>query len=150
MTRILSLALFLLLTLGGGLVIGFTNMPGEWYASLAKPPFNPPDWLFGPVWSILYVVIAIVGWRSWQANPTGRRMQLWWAQLVLNFLWMPLFFGLQQMAVALADILVLLAVILVFIGLNWRLDRLSAWLFVPYALWVAFATLLNISLIWLN
>lgn len=150
MGRIVSLVLFLVLTLGGGLVVGFTNMPGDWYAGLAKPSFNPPDWLFGPVWSILYVVIGFVGWRAWQANPTGRRMQLWWAQIVLNFLWMPLFFGLQLMMIALLDILLLLAAILGYIAMVWHRDRLSAWLFLPYALWVAFATLLNISLIWLN
>jgi benzodiazapine receptor len=150
MKRIPSLFLFLLLVVGGGLLIGTTNRPGEWYQGLAKPPFNPPDWLFAPAWTILYLFIAFVGWRCWKAEPTGRRMQLWWAQLVLNFLWMPMFFGLQQMALALVVILALLAVILAFIALSWRIDRLSAWLFVPYALWTAFATYLNISLISLN
>mgnify|MGYP004527717249 FL=1 len=150
MKRILSLVLFLLLVVGGGLLIGTTNRPGEWYQGLAKPPFNPPDWLFAPAWTILYLFIAFVGWRVWQAQPTGRRMQLWWAQLVLNFFWMPMFFGLQQMALALVVILALLATILAFISLSWRVDRLSAWLFVPYALWTAFATYLNISLMLLN
>ena len=150
MKRILPLLLFLLLVVGGGLLIGATNRPGEWYQGLAKPPFNPPDWLFAPAWTILYLFIAFVGWRCWKAAPTGRRMQLWWAQLVLNFLWMPMFFGLQQMALALVVILALLASILAFITLSWRVDRLSAWLFVPYALWTAFATYLNISLMVLN
>jgi benzodiazapine receptor len=150
MKRIVSLLLFLLLVLGGGLILGFTNQPGEWYQSLSKPPLQPPDWLFGPVWTILYVFIAFAGWRCWQAQPTGRRMQLWWLQLVLNFLWTPMFFGLQQMALALVVILALLAVIVTFISLSWRSDRVSAWLFVPYGLWTAFATYLNASLLVLN
>jgi len=150
MNRFVSLLLFELLVLGGGLLIGFTNRPGEWYESLAKPPFNPPDWLFGPAWTALYLLIAFVGWRCWQQRPTAGRMQLWWAQLALNFLWMPLFFGMQQMALALVVILLLLAAILAFIAASWRLDRLSAWLFVPYALWVAFAVYLNLSLLLLN
>ncbi|HEV7414888.1 MAG TPA: TspO/MBR family protein [Tianweitania sediminis] len=150
MNRFLSLALFLLLTLGGGLLIGATNRPGEWYASLAKPVFNPPDWLFAPVWSALYILIAIVGWRTWRRGPTSKRMQVWWAQLILNFLWMPMFFGLQQMVLALLVILLLLAAIIAFMGLSWGKDRLATWLFAPYLLWTAYAALLNASLIGLN
>lgn len=150
MKRYLSLSLFVLLTLGGGLVIGATNRPGEWYAGLAKPFFNPPDWLFAPVWTLLYILIGIVGWRAWQRGATSRRMQVWWAQLILNFLWMPIFFGLQQMGLALVVILLLLVAIVLFIRLSWNKDRLAAWLFVPYLLWTAYATLLNIALIWLN
>lgn len=150
MKRIPSLLLFLLLVLGGGFVIGFTSQPGEWYQGLVKPPLNPPGWVFGPVWTLLYIFIAIAGWRCWNAKPTGRRMQLWWAQLVLNFLWTPVFFGLQQIGLALAIILPMLAVIVAFIALSRRTDRVSAWLFVPYALWTTFATYLNFSLMVLN
>jgi benzodiazapine receptor len=150
MKRFGSLALFLLLVVGGGFLLGTLSRPGEWYQNLVKPPLNPPDWVFGPVWTVLYILIAIVGWRCWQAASTGRRMQLWWAQLVLNFLWPPLFFGLEQMALALVVILLLLVTILAFISASWRTDRLSALLFVPYALWVSFATYLNLSLLLLN
>ncbi len=150
MTRVLSFVLFQILALGGGLLIGITNRPGEWYRGLVKPPFNPPDWLFAPAWTLLYIVIGFVGWRCLQASPTGRRMQLWWAQLILNFLWMPLFFGLQQMTLALFVIVMLLLVILAFINMTRDTDRLSALFFVPYAAWVAFATYLNIGLLALN
>lgn len=148
MTRFLTLALFVILVVGGGSLIGINNVPGEWYQALAKPPFNPPNWIFGPVWTILYVLIAVAGWRVWNAERTGGAMSVWWLQLGLNFLWSPVFFTLNQIGLALLIIVVLLAAILAFIRINWHRDRTSAVLFLPYAAWVAFATLLNGS-IWL-
>lgn len=150
MRRYLSLILFLALVLGGGLVLGFLTAPGAWYAGLAKPSFNPPAWLFGPVWMVLYILIAVAGWRVWQRDRAGWPMKLWWAQLALNFLWTPVFFGAHQIGPALVVILLMLAVILGFIAAAWRQDRVAAWLFVPYAAWVAFATLLNGLLYLLN
>lgn len=148
MNRYLSLALFLLLVVGGGLAIGFFTAPGEWYAGLAKPPFNPPNWLFGPVWTLLYILIAIVGWLVWRRQSGSTAMTLWWAQLVLNFLWSPVFFAAQSIGGALAVIVALLVTILAFIAAAWGGHRTSALLFLPYAAWVAFATVLNGS-IWL-
>lgn len=148
MNRYVSLILFLVLVLGGGLALGGLTVPGGWYAGLTKPSFNPPAWLFGPVWTVLYVLIAVAGWRVWQRDRTGWPMRLWWAQLALNFLWTPVFFAAHQIGLALVVILLMLAAILGFIPAAWRIDRLAAWLFVPYAAWVAFASLLNAS-IWL-
>lgn len=150
MTARTALIAFILLVVGGGLLIGFFTAPGPWYEALAKPSFNPPNWLFGPVWTILYVLIAIAGWRIWQRDRYGAAMKLWWLQLVLNFLWSPVFFGLEQTGWALVVILALLAAILAFIAAAWKLDRLSAWLFAPYAAWVAFASLLNAAIWSLN
>ena len=141
---------FILLVVGGGMLIGFLTAPGPWYEALAKPSFNPPNWLFGPAWTVLYVLIAIAGWRVWQRERSGRAMQLWWLQLVLNFLWSPVFFALQQIGLALLVVLLLLAAILAFIAVAWNRDRISAWLFVPYAAWVAFASALNAALWQLN
>lgn len=148
--RRLSLLLFLVLVVGGGLLIGAVVTPGDWYAGLAKPAFNPPGWVFGPVWTILYVLIAIAGWRVWHADRTGAAMKLWWAQLALNFLWTPAFFGAHRIGLALVVILFLLATIVAFIVAARRTDRAAAWLFAPYAAWVAFATLLNASILALN
>jgi len=144
------LPLFLLLSVGGGLLIGTLNIPGAWYAELAKPSFNPPNWLFGPVWTALYVLIAIAGWRTWRTARNGRAMKLWWAQMALNFLWSPVFFGAQQITPAAVVIFLMLATVLAFIAVTWRSDRVSAALFVPYALWVAFAAVLNTSIAALN
>ncbi|ESX52448.1 tryptophan-rich sensory protein [Mesorhizobium sp. C416B] len=148
--RYVSLLLFLLLVLGGGLLIGYATLPGEWYASLAKPPFNPPNWVFAPAWTLLYVLIAVAGWRTWERERAGAAMKIWALQLVLNFAWSPTFFGAKQMGPALVVILALLASIALFIATVWNRDRVSGWLFAPYALWVAFATLLNASLLLLN
>lgn len=150
MARYVPLLLFLALVVGGGALIGATNAPGEWYASLDKPPFNPPDWVFGPVWTVLYVMIAVAGWRIWMKTRTGGAMTAWWIQLGLNFLWTPVFFTLHMLGGALLVILALLAAILAFIVLTWDRDRFAALLFLPYAGWVAFATLLNGSIWWLN
>lgn len=148
--RATILALFLLLSVGGGLLSGFYNMPGEWYARLEKPPFNPPDWIFGPVWTILYILIAIAGWRTWERRFHGPAMQLWFGQMALNFAWSPVFFSYHRLGLALAIIVALLLTIIGFITVNWNRDRVSAGLFVPYAGWVAFATMLNASLLFLN
>ena len=151
MTNRSSLIPFLALVIGGGLAIGYLTVPGEWYVMLAKPSFNPPGWVFGPVWTVLYVLIAVAGWRTWRQGPrTGRPMTLWWMQLGLNFLWSPVFFTAQQIGLALIVILFLLASILVFIVEAWQRDPVSAWLFMPYAAWVAFASLLNASILLLN
>jgi benzodiazapine receptor len=146
----LALILFLLLVVGGGIAIGYLTAPGDWYAGLAKPSFNPPNWVFGPTWTILYVLIAVAGWRVWRKESSGWTMRLWWVQLALNFLWTPVFFGAHQIGLALAVILLLLSVIVAFITLSWRRHRASAWLFMPYAAWVGFASLLNAAILTLN
>lgn len=145
-----QLLAFLAFVVGGGTLVGLLNLPGDWYAGLVKPPFNPPNWLFAPVWTILYVLIAIAGWRTWKREPAGPAMQIWFAQQALNFLWSPVFFSLRAIGGALIVIALLLALILVFIATRRRRDPASAALFVPYAAWVSFATLLNAALFILN
>ena len=148
MHRLASITLLLVLVVGGGLAVGFFTAPGEWYAGLTKPAFNPPNWIFAPVWTILYVLIAVAGWRTFERNRGSWPMKLWWGQLALNFLWSPVFFAAQRIGLALIVILLLLAAILAFIIVVWRQDRAAAWLFAPYAAWVFFASGLN-GAIWL-
>ena len=150
MNQRLPLILFLALVVGGGLAIGYLTAPGEWYARLAKPGFTPPGWIFGPVWTALYFMIGIAGWRTWRTDRLGWPMKLWWGQLVLNFLWPPIFFSAHQIGPALAVILLLFAATLAFAVTSWRQDRAAAWLFSPYAAWVAFAAALNAAIWVLN
>lgn len=145
-----SLIAFITLVVGVGWAIGAANLPGSWYAGLQKPPFTPPNWAFPVAWTILYVMIAVAGWRTYLRDANGLAMQLWVGQLMLNFLWSPAFFTLHNMPAALAVILVLLATIVCFIGVQWQDDRPASLLFVPYAAWVVFASLLNYSLYRLN
>lgn len=140
---LLGLLPFLVLVLGGGLLIGMVTAPGAWYAALDKPSFNPPGWVFGPAWTLLYILIAIAGWRLWRQGIRGLPMALWWAQLALNFLWSPLFFSAHRVDLAFLVVVLLLITIIAFILVTWRQDRPAALLFLPYAAWVAFATLLN-------
>lgn len=150
MSRLKTLMIFLVLTIGGGLAIGFFTAPGEWYQSLVKPSFNPPAWIFGPVWTALYIMIGIAGARVWNLDPKSLAVKAWFIQMALNFAWSPVFFSAQRADLALPVIVALLATILVFIAAAWRSERPSALLFVPYAAWVGFATLLNASIWWLN
>lgn len=142
--------IFIILVLGGGLLIGANNMPGDWYQSLAKPSFNPPNWVFAPVWSILYVIIGAVGARTWLSFRRSMAMRLWFAQLIFNFAWSPLFFGLKDPASAMIVILGLLVSVAGFVAVSWRQDRTAVLLFLPYLAWVAFATALNTAIVVLN
>lgn len=147
---LIGLAAFIVVVVGVGAFIGTQTAPGLWYAGLEKPPFNPPNWVFGPVWFTLYVMIAIAGWRTFMAEGFGAAMGLWIAQMLLNWAWSPTFFGAENLWLALAVIVPMLATILAFIAKCWTRDRTAALLFIPYAAWVSFATLLNLSLALLN
>ncbi|MGZ9811711.1 TspO/MBR family protein [Pseudoroseicyclus sp. H15] len=146
----LSLALFIIVVVGVGSLIGVFTAPDDWYAALDKPFFNPPNWLFGPVWTVLYICVGVAGWRTWQRAPRSGRMGLWGAQLVVNWFWSPVFFSLHLLWPALAVIALMWVLIVAFIWQSWRTDRVAAWLFVPYLAWVSFASLLNLSLAILN
>lgn len=152
---LLVLAGFLLLCFGVAAAGAFFQ-PGSWYQELTKPAWNPPSWVFGPVWTVLYALMAIAAWRVWRsaAGEVGPSVApalgVFFAQLVANGLWSFLFFGLHRPGLALVDIVVLLILIAGTIGLFRRHDRWAAWLLVPYLLWVAFATFLNFTLWRLN
>ncbi|GGE14926.1 tryptophan-rich sensory protein [Aureimonas endophytica] len=147
--HLLWLACFLVVTLGGGLSIGIANPPGAWYEALAKPGFTPPNWLFPVAWTILYVLIGIAGWRVFLKGPAVA-LALWLVQLALNFAWSPTFFGAHRIGAGLLIIALLLGAILAFLFATIRRNRVAAWCFLPYAAWVAYATLLNFALWRLN
>jgi benzodiazapine receptor len=133
--------------------IGSRYMPGEWYASLAKPSWNPPNAVFGPVWSALYVLMGVSAWLVWRRagfSGAGAGLVLFFVQLILNALWSYLFFGLHRPAFAFVDIVVLWAVILAVVVLFWQVQRVSAALLLPYLAWVGFASYLNFVLWRLN
>jgi tryptophan-rich sensory protein len=124
-----------------------------WYQALEKPAFNPPDWLFPVVWTILYIMIAIAGWRVWRRTPidvTWPALSVFAVQLGLNFGWSFLFFGLQKIGLALAEIVVLFLSIAANAVIFWRIDRWAAALLAPYLVWVAYAGVLNAALWALN
>jgi len=141
---------FVVVVLGMGIFIGTQSAPGDWYQNLQKPPFNPPNWIFGPVWTVLYICIAVAGWRTFRQAPRSVAMKVWVAQMVLNWAWSPVFFIAHQLWFALVILLGMLAAIVLFIVDRWQPDRTAALLFCPYAAWVGFAGVLNLSLALLN
>ena len=149
---VLSLLAFLI-ACAAAATPGIAFRPGAWYRGLAKPSWCPPDWLFGPVWLVLYVSVAIAGWLVWQrAGPGGAApaLAVYAVQLVLNGLWSTLFFGLRRPDLAFAEIVCLWLSVLATIALFHPIDETAAWILVPYAAWVSFAVLLNLSIWRLN
>jgi len=120
------------------------------YQSLEQPAWAPPSWLFGPVWTVLYAMIAVAAWLVWRRAGWGRGTAVWTAQLVLNATWTPLFFGAGQYGLAFLDIVVLWLLIVVTIVLFRPVSRAAALLLLPYAAWVTYATALNLAIWRLN
>ena len=133
---------------------GVAFPPGEWFASLAKPSWNPPPGVFAPVWTILYGMIAAAGWLAWRGAPGRRAARViaiaWCVQLALNAAWTPLFFGLHGPLIALVDLVALFFAVIACIPILARGSMLAACLFVPYAIWVSFALMLNAAIWWMN
>ena len=137
---ILSLLVCLGVAVSGGVFTRSALVP--WYAHLKKPSWTPPNWVFGPVWTVLYILMAIVG-----SHLHGVRLALWVLQLVFNFLWSWLFFGLRSPGLALVDIFALWATLVCLMGL---VDGLDFWMLVPYLWWVTFASMLNQAIYRMN
>ncbi len=130
------------------------NSIPTWYATLAKPAFAPPNWVFGPVWIILYALMGIAGYLIWRKIHGHRHshfaLRLYAFQLMFNFLWSLAFFGMRNIQLAFADIVVLLVLIIAVTITFFKIRKTAGWLFVPYLAWVAFATVLNAYLLFLN
>lgn len=122
----------------------------ETYAALDLPPYAPPGWVFGPVWSVLYVLMALAAWRVWRAGGWDRAQVVYGVQLLLNLGWTPLFFAADLYVLALVEIVVLLGALAATVVLFARRDRIAAGLLLPYLAWVAFATALNAGIVVLN
>ncbi len=133
--------------------IGSRYIPGQWYAALAKPAWTPPDAVFGPVWSLLYLLMGIAAWLVWRRagfKRAGGALALFIGQLGLNALWSYLFFGAHLIGVALLELAVLGGAVLLVTIRFWRRERPAGLLMLPYLLWVGFAFYLNFAFWWLN
>lgn len=154
--EILEAVVSIIVCQGAGLIGSIATFPAipTWYASLEKPPFNPPNWVFGPVWTTLYALMGISAFLVWRKGIRDRQVKIaigiFAAQLVLNVLWSVTFFGLQMLLGGLIVILILWVTILLSIITFFRISKTGAVLLIPYIIWVSFATLLNLSLWRLN
>jgi benzodiazapine receptor len=149
---VVSIAICFLAASIGGFATS-SSVSSVWFVELNKPSWNPPNWIFGPVWSVLYLLMAVAAWLVWKQSGFAKsKFALGWfgLHLLFNILWSVLFFGLQQTGWAAIEILVLLISIAVSIALFYRHSKLAAGLLVPYILWVTFATFLNFTIWSLN
>lgn len=150
MNKILKLGLSIGLCEGAGLagsIFTFSSV-SSWYPTLVKPFFNPPPWIFGPVWTTLYFLMGLSLFLIWGKKNTDYKW--FWIQLVLNFAWSIVFFGLRSPALALAVIILLLVSIILMLNSFKKVSQTASWLNFPYLVWVGFASLLNLSIVILN
>lgn len=153
--RWISLAVWLAVTFAAGAYGALSTIENvrTWYPTLAKPAWTPPSWVFGPVWNVLYLLMAVAAWLVWCEAPrrdVRRPLALFLGQLTLNAAWSLLFFGWRRPGLAFGEIVLLLATILLTVAAFHRARPLAAWLMAPYLAWVSFATALNGAIWWLN
>ncbi len=150
------LAISLLITLSIGAVAGIFTAPQvkDWYVYLQKPSFNPPNWVFAPVWTILYIMIGVAAYLVWRHRSNTldyiQAKRVYFVQLLFNFSWSIVFFGLHQVFISLVIIALLFISIIINMGAFSRISKAAAWLLAPYLLWVSFAAVLNIYIYILN
>jgi benzodiazapine receptor len=129
---------------------GAVARPDAWYFALARPAWTPPPWLFGPVWTLLYLMMAVAAWMVWKRAGTTRPLEWWTVQLMLNAAWSPVFFGLHRLGLAVIVIAALWLAIAATIRAFAAVDRRAAWLLAPYLAWVSYATALNVAIWQMN
>lgn len=152
MNSFIKLIISLMTTFSIGFISSiFTkNSVGSWYKTIEKSILNPPDWIFAPVWTILYFLIAVAFFLVWKKNINKKIVVIYSIQLFFNFTWSILFFYLQNPLLALINILILICFIILNIKVFYPVSRFAAYLLIPYLLWVSFATFLNFSIVILN
>lgn len=151
----LIIALLIPLSLGGIGALANNSSSSAWYQTLTKPSWNPPGWVFGPVWTTLYILMGLASWLIWRKRndhqPEIQQALGWYSiQLFFNGIWSFIFFGMQYIHLALVNIVLLWSTLLITILHFFRIQRAAAGLLVPYFLWVTFATVLNATIWWLN
>lgn len=149
----LALAVFVVLCLAAGAIGGLATAQSvtDWYPTLAKPAWNPPSWVFAPVWTTLYVLMALAAWLVWRKGPAAKfALRMFVVQLVLNVAWSFLFFGARSPGLAVAEIVVLWLAIMATTRAFFRLSQPAGLLMLPYIAWVSFAAVLNLAVWRLN
>ena len=149
---VLGLAAFVVMCFGVSLLGGRATLPALalWYPALAKPSWTPPGWVFGPVWTLLYPMLAVAGWLAWREGRSRGGTLLYLLQLTLNAAWPWIFFGERRIGLALACAMALFLAILGTVVAYWRVNRGAALLLLPYFGWVGFAVSLNAAIWWMN
>ena len=150
--KYLSLTFILLITFLASGIGGFTtaNFKEPWYSQIILPSFNPPSWVFGPIWTTLYILMSIAIWRIWIKFYDNKILNLYFFHLFFNMIWSIIFFGFHQIGLALLDLVIILIFIVLLMKIYYLKDKISFSLMVPYFLWSGYALVLNFSIFILN
>ena len=150
--KYLSLTFILLITFLASGIGGFTtaNFKEPWYSQIILPSFNPPSWVFGPVWTTLYILMSIAIWRIWIKFYDNKILNLYFFHLFFNMIWSIIFFGFHQIGLALLDLFIILIFIVLLMKIYYSKDKISFSLMIPYLLWSGYAFVLNFNIFILN
>ena len=150
--KYLSLFIILLITFLASAIGGFTttSFKEPWYSQIILPSFNPPSWVFAPVWTLLYVIMSIAIWKIWINSFDLKLLKLYFLHLFFNGTWSIVFFGFHQIGLALVNLIIIIIFIIMLMKKYLARDRLSFYLMIPYFLWSSYALILNSSIFLLN
>jgi|TARA_B110001450_G_scaffold252105_1_gene273248 tryptophan-rich sensory protein len=150
--KYLSLFLILLITFIASGIGGFTttSFKEPWYSEIILPSFNPPAWVFGPVWTFLYALMSIAAWSAWNRSLDKQPLQIYFVHLFFNAIWSVIFFGFHKIGLALIDLIIILIFIIALMRIYFKENRISFYLIIPYFLWSGYALILNTAIFLLN
>ena len=150
--KYISLALILLVTFVASGIGGFvtSSFKEPWYSQIVLPTFNPPSWVFGPVWTLLYIFMSVAVWIAWKKTSNKKILQLYFVHLFFNAIWSIIFFGFHQIFIALIDLGIILIFIILLMKIYYQVSKISFLLMIPYLLWSSYALILNTTIFYLN
>ena len=150
--KYLSLGLILLVTFLASGVGSFvtSSFKEPWYSEILLPTFNPPSWVFGPVWTTLYILMSLAAWLAWKQTSDKKILQIYFIHLFFNSLWSIIFFGFHQIFIALIDLGIIIIFIIWLMKIYYQVNKISFLLMIPYLLWSSYALMLNVAIFYLN
>lgn len=150
--KYLSLVLILIITFSASLIGGYITYYNKepWYSQIILPSFNPPSWVFGPVWTTLYVLMSLAAWSLWMKNFNKKQLNLYFVHIFFNSIWSVIFFGFHLIGLALLNLVIILAFIILLMKIYFTANKLSFYLFLPYFVWTSYALILNSAIYYLN
>ena len=150
--KYLSLGLILLVTFAASGIGGFvtSSFKEPWYSEIILPTFNPPSWVFGPVWTTLYILMSLAAWLAWKQTSDKKILQIYFIHLFFNSIWSVIFFGFHQIFIALIDLGIIIIFIIWLMKIYYQVNKISFLLMTPYLLWSSYALMLNVAIFYLN
>jgi len=150
--KYLSLVLILLVTFAASGIGSFatSSFKEPWYSEIILPSFNPPSWVFSPVWIILYILMSVAAWSAWHKKSDKKILQVYFVHLFFNSIWSVIFFGFHQIFIALIDLGIILIFIIWLMRIYYQVNKISFLLMIPYLLWSSYASVLNATIFYLN